>query len=216
MTQLVAYYEDERVELKNKVELAQYSMASTGALKSSEGAIQPKVVYVRVPSAVTGSLLVPFGAYDEWSLRDRYNEAIRIMNTLGASTIVCESYREVKRRSGLRLLPGGRGGEITFLRMDNSGFDFRHTGTGSVPRDPSPLRWPEEPGFAASVVSVLDNKATEVTINIRNGSRFSLEGTLAGQLRKLGFDLGGSHESSGIASLHITAQFPARPKKGWP
>jgi hypothetical protein len=215
MTQLVSYFEDKPVDLKGKVELAQYPMASATQVRSSEGAIQPGVVYVVVPSPVAGSLLVSFGAYEEWSLRDRYNEAIRIMNTLGASTIVCESYRAVSKRFGLRLFALGNGGEVTLQRAENSGFDFRHTGTGSVPRDPSPLRWPDEPGFAAAVASVLENKATQVSITIRSSNGYSAGGSLGVRLQKVGFDLGGGQENTGVASLHITAQFPTPLKKGW-
>jgi hypothetical protein len=164
---------------------------------------------------VARPLLVPFGAYDEWSLRDRYNEAVRIMNTLGASTIVCESYRAVKKRSGLRLLVHGKGGEVAFQRVENSGFDFRHLGTGSSPRDPSPLRWPDEPGFAAAIVSVLANRATQVSMHIRSSSScFDVHSSLGVTLQNLGFELGGGHQNTGIASLHITAQFPTPPKKG--
>ena len=99
MTQLVSYYKDKPVDLKGKVEIAQHPIASSTQFRSSEGAVQPGAVYVVVPSTVTRGLLVPFGAY---------NEAIRIMNTLGASTIVCESYHAVIKRSGLRLLIRGR------------------------------------------------------------------------------------------------------------
>ena len=35
-------------------------------------------------------------------LRDRYNEAIQIMNALGAAKITCEAFREVNVRRGLR------------------------------------------------------------------------------------------------------------------
>jgi hypothetical protein len=59
-------------------------MSSAAGSRSAEGLIRTSLVYVRVPSEA-GPFLVPFGAYDDWSLRDRYNEAIRIMNTLGAS-----------------------------------------------------------------------------------------------------------------------------------
>jgi hypothetical protein len=215
VTHLVSHYEDKPVDLKGKVELAQYPMTSAAQLRSSEGAVQPGVVYVVVPSPVARPLLVPFGAYDEWSLRDRYNEAIRIMNTLGTSTIVCESYRAVSKRSRLRLLIGGKGGEAAYQRVDNSGFDFRHVGTGSLPRDPSPLRWPDEPGFAAAIVSVLANRATQVSMNIRSSNGFDVHSSLGASLQNLGFELGGGHLKTDIASLHITAQFPTPPKKGW-
>jgi hypothetical protein len=77
----------------------------------------------------------------------------------------------------------GRGAEVTQQRINNSGFDFRHSGAGSAPRDPRPLRWPDEPGFAAAVSSVLDNAATEVVINIRSNRTHATDGALAGELK---------------------------------
>lgn len=167
MRQLVAYYDENPVEVKGKVEVHQSPMSSAAGSRSVEGVIRTSLVYVLVPSEA-GPFLVPFGVYDEWSLRDRYNEAIRIMNTLGASAIACETFREVAVRRGVRARVLRRGGELTQQRLENSGFDFRHSGAGSAPRDPRPLRWPDEPGFSAAVTSVLENRATEVDINIRS------------------------------------------------
>jgi hypothetical protein len=188
-------------------------MSSAADSRSEEGVIRTSLVYVPVPSEA-GPFLVPFGAYDEWSLRDRYNEAIRIMNTLGASTIACETFREVTVRRGVRARVLGRGGELTQQRLENSGFDFRHNGAGSEPRDPRPLRWKDEPGFSAAVTSVLDNRATEVDINIRSNRTHATDGALGVQLKKFGFDLGGGTHQSGATSLHIHAGFP-QSKKWW-
>ncbi len=213
MSQLVAYYNEEPVEVKGKVEIHQLPMSSASGTRSVDGALRPALVYVRVTSEA-GPFLVPFGDYDEWSLRDRYNEAIRIMNTLGASTITCETFgeRTVRRRFGMRAL--GRGAEVTQQRIENSGFDFHHDGAGSAPRDPRPLRWPDEPGFAAAVSSVLDNGANSVVINIKSNRTHAVDGTLGVQLKKVGFDLGGGTERSGATSLHIRASFP-QARKGW-
>ena len=213
MSQLVAYYDEKPVELKGQVEIHQSPIASAAGSRSVEGAIRTSLVYVRVPSEA-GPFLVPFGEYDEWSLRDRYNEAIRIMNTLGASAITCETYREVAVRRGVRARVLGRGGEVTQQRIENSGFDFRHNGAGSAPRDPRPLRWPDEPGFSAAVSSVLENGATEVVINIRSNRTHAIDGALGVELKKLGFDLGGLAQHSGATSLHIRASFP-QGRKGW-
>jgi hypothetical protein len=131
LSQLVAYYDENPVEVKGRVEIEQSPMSSAAGSRSVEGVIRTSLVYVRVPSEA-GPFLVPFGAYDDWSLRDRYNEAIRIMNTLGASTITCETFREVAVRRGLRARVLGRGGQLTQQRLENSGFDFRHTGAGSA------------------------------------------------------------------------------------
>lgn len=74
-----------------------------------------------------------------------------------------------------------------------------------MPRDPSPLRWPDEPGFAAAVASVLENKATQVSITIRGNNQFSVGSTLGILLKDLGLGLGGGYEKSGVTRLHITA-----------
>ncbi|MGY1858075.1 hypothetical protein [Modestobacter sp. SYSU DS0290] len=201
------------MELKSKVEIYQAPIASATGARSVEGAVRTSLVYVEVPSEA-GPFLVPFGEYDEWSLRDRYNEAIRIMNTLGASAITCETFREITVRRGIRAKVLGRGAELTQQRIENSGFDFRHDGAGSAPRDPRPLRWPNEPGFAAAVSSVLENGATQVVINIRNNRTHAVDGDLAIELKKLGLDLGGGTQRSGATSLHIRASFP-QARRGW-
>jgi hypothetical protein len=213
LSQLVAYYDENPVELKGQIEIHQSPISSAARSRSVEGAIRTSLVYVQVPSEA-GPFLVPFGEYDDWSLRDRYNEAIRIMNTLGASEITCETYGEVAVRRGVRAKVLGRGGELTQQRIENSGFDFRHNGAGSAPRDPRPLRWPDEPGFSAAVSSVLENGATEVVINIRSNRTHAIDGALGVELKKIGFDLGGLTQHSGATSLHIRASFP-QGRKGW-
>ena len=142
LAQIVAHYEDQPIELKGKVELAQHPLAAARHLRSIDGPVQPNVVYVVVQNPAAPPLLVPFGAYDEWSLRDRYNEAIRIMNTLGASTIECESFRQATRRTWLRLKIASKGPESDLRRVENNAFDFRHVGTGSAPRNPRPSAGP--------------------------------------------------------------------------
>lgn len=214
MSELVAYYDESPVEVEGRVQIHQSPMSSATGLRSAEGVIRTALVYVLVPSEA-GPFLVPFGAYDERSLRDRYNEAIRIMNTLGASEIICETFREVSVRRGIRVRILGRGGGFTQQRLENAEFDFRHNGAGSAPRDPRPLRWPDEPGFSAAVTSVLENRANEVNINIRSNRTYATDGTLGVQLRGFGFDLGGGAQHSGATSLHIRATFPQVKKGLW-
>ncbi|MCW2526188.1 MAG: hypothetical protein JWM76_1048 [Pseudonocardiales bacterium] len=211
MSQLVAYYDEKPVESKGLLEIHQAPIASAAGSRYVEGAIRTSLVYVRVISEA-GPFLVPFGEFDDWSLRDRYNEAIRIMNTLGATAITCETYGEVAARRGVRARVFGRGGELTQQRLENSGFDFRHSGAGSAPRDPRPLRWPDEPGFSAAVSSVLDNGSSEVIINIRSNRTHAIAGTLRVDLKKIGFELGGLTHSSAATSLHVSATFP---QVGW-
>lgn len=218
MSQLIAYYDETPIEGKDRsngtVEVQQAPISAASGLRSAEGAIRTSLVYVLV-SSEAGPFLVPFGAYDEWSLRDRYNEAIRIMNTLGASMITCETYGETTVRRGFRAKLFRQSAEATQHRIENSGFDFRQSGAGSAPRDPRPLRWPDEPGFAAAVSSVLENAATEVVINIKSNRTHSVDGALGIQLKGFGFDLGGSTQQSGATSLSIRAGFPPGRKGRW-
>lgn len=215
MSQLVAFYDETPVDLKKPVELHQMPLVEAGHARPVDGVVRQGMVYVQVNSE-TGPVLVPFGDYDEWSLRDRYNEAIRIMNTLGASSISCQTFREVTKRRGLTLRIKDKGPAVEQQRVENSGFDFHHSGTGSLARDPRPLRWADEPGFAAAVSSVLENQATKVEINIRSHRKYSVDGSLGVRLKKLGFHLGGSTGSSGATTLHISAEFPSRqPQRGW-
>lgn len=215
MSQLVAFYDEKPAELKKPVEVHQRPLRDGEQIRSVDGVVREGMVYVQVPSE-TGPVLVPFGEYDEWSLRDRYNEAIRIMNTLGASSISCQTFREVTKRRRLSLKVNAKGPAVEQERVENSGFDFHHSGTGSIARDPRPLRWADEPGFSAAVSSVLDNQATKVEINIRSQRKYSVDGSLGVTLKKLGFDLGGSATSSGATTLHISAEFPSRqPQRGW-
>jgi len=217
LSQLIAYYDESPIEGKDKsngtVEVQQAPISAARGLRSSEGVVRTSLVYVLVASDA-GPFLVPFGAYDEWSLRDRYNEAIRIMNTLGASGITCETFGETKVHRGFRAKVLRQRAEATQERIQNSGFDFRHSGAGSAPRDPRPLRWPDEPGFSAAVSSVLENGAESVEINIRSSRTHSVEGALGIKLKTFGFDLGGSTQQSGATTLSIRATFP-QSRKGW-
>jgi len=213
MSQLVAYYDEAPIDVKGRVEVQQAQRGSASGVRTVDGPVRSKMIYVAVRS-LAEVLLVPFGDYDEWFLRDRYNEALRIMNSLGAKTIVCEAFGEVEVRRGLRAVLGERRGGISQRRVLETGFDYHHDGDGSEPRDPRPLRWPDEPGFAAAVSSVLENGSTEVTFNIRSTKTHAIDGSLGIKLKDLGFDLGGSSEKSGATTLHISATFPA-PQRGW-
>lgn len=60
-------------ELKVQVELRQQPIAAIAMARSVEGVVRSELAYVSVP-VEAGPFLVPFGGYDEWSPRDRYNQ----------------------------------------------------------------------------------------------------------------------------------------------
>ena len=181
-------------------------------MRSVDDVIQTSLVYIQVHTEL-GPYLVPFGEYDEWSLRDRYNEALRIMNSLGAAQISCETIHEVASKKGGHWnvhVPGHQQADVEVVqeKVANSAFDFRHSGAGGQPRDPRPLRWPDEPGFEAAVSSVLDSHAREVEFKIRSEHTHAINGKLGTTLRGCGFNLGGGGETAGTTTLHIRATFP--------
>jgi hypothetical protein len=101
LSRLVAYYENEPVRTKGAVEVEQLPVAEAATLVAADGDVRANVVYVVVPNSVGRPLHVPFATYDEWFLRDRYAEALRIVNTLGASSIRCEASRDTHRGANL-------------------------------------------------------------------------------------------------------------------
>lgn len=213
MSNLVAYCDETPIDLNGCAEVQQPRRSEVPGIRAVGGLIRSKLVYVAVPM-LGEVLLVPFGEHDEWSLRDRYNEALRIVSSLGAATITCETSGEFVVRRGLRARIGLHNAGLSQQRAQEDGFNYSHSGTGHEPRDPRPLRWPDEPGFAAAVSNVLEGGAIEVTINISSTRTHSLDGELGTQLKGLGFDLGGGTERSKATALHIRATFPEQ-SRGW-
>lgn len=209
----VAYFDKEPIDVKAKgVDILQLPISSAEGSRSVDRMIHTSLVYIQLPNEM-GPFLVPFGEYDEWSLRDRYNEALRIMNTLGAAEIRCETFHEVAKKGGGHLdvhWPGHHEADVELVqeKVANSDFDFKHRGAGAAPRDPRPLRWPDEPGFTAAVMAVLEASAYEVEFNIRSESTHAVDGTLAAKFNGCGFALGGGTERSGTTTLHMRATFP--------
>jgi hypothetical protein len=213
--QLISFYEENPVPIKGNVDLIQVPRTSGVDFRVVDGEIRSSLVYVAVPRS-SRKLLVPFAQFDEWSLLDRYNEVLRVMSALGASSVTSETFVETAVRKGFRLGLGSQAMERTKNRRVESSFDYRHVGPGGPPTDPRPLEWPDEPGLAAAVTNVLENGATEVEINIRGSRTHLVDGALGVQLRELGFLLGGTSEKSIATSLRICATFPGQRKRWRP
>lgn len=212
MSQLVAFFDEQPIPTKGKIDLSQVPLASAAEFRVVEGEIRSSLVYVLLQQR-SGKLLVPFALFDEWSLRSRYNEALRVMSVLGASSVTSETFVETAVRRIIRLGAGTTAAERTKNMRKESSFDYRHVGAGGPPSDPRPLEWPDEPGLAAAVTNVLENGATEVEINIRSSRTHSVDGSLGVQLRELGFHLGGMSEKTTASSLRIIATFPNHRKR---
>jgi hypothetical protein len=211
MTQLVSFYDQEPLRNDRVPELTQVPLPETAQWEFPYGAAVTHVVYVRPP--IEKRLLVPFAAYDDWLLRDRYNEALRIVNALGASEVLCGSSRSESRklRGIAQYKEVGPSFESIASRLTD--VQYHHIGRGSEPRDPAPLRWPDEPGFDAARLAVLQNGASEISLAITSRSDFDVKGDLGERLKKLGLALGAGREKSESTTLHLAAKFPTR--DGW-
>ena len=207
MTQLVSFFEDKPVK-KGVGLVLQRPVAESpdhGILNSDRAV--PGVVYVLAPH-VTRSLLVPFGQYDVWSLTERFNETLRVMNVLGAKSIECTTFgRATNRRTLVGRLPFAKASDQR-TRLEQSGFDYAHQGQGAIPMDPRPLRWPDIPGLDAAIEGVLKNQSTRTTISIDSSTEFKRDSKLAGRLQGAGFSLGATSESNNVTVLKVEAHFP--------
>lgn len=222
MTALVTFYEGEPADLRGKVELEQLPWSDRDSYRSNTGQVRAKTIYALAPQAYEGAfrqaqkLLVPFSEYDDWSLRDRYNEVLRVMGELGACEIECRTFRVKERRTRLGFKAHRTGTSFEMQRVEGSGYDFHHVGVGSAPRDPAPLKWPEEPGLEAARLNVMNNGAREVELKIHKSSSLRADSELGVRLKKLGFSLGAGHSKGATVVLHVTAKFnPPPAERKW-
>lgn len=171
-------------------------------------AFSVRLAYVRHPH--DPGYLVPIGEFNEFVLQDKFNETLRVLTALGASSIRCSSYQERTRRRSAGLRSGGAGLEVKRERARSSRFDYENSGSGGVPTDPRPLRWPGEPGIEAAIESVLRNGATSVKITVKRDDSVSLDTEIPVRLKKLGVDLGIHGSRGSVDTLEFEATFPAR------
>lgn len=167
---------------------------------------QAGLAYVRHPHAPR--FLIPYNEFNEYVLLDKYNEVLRVMTTLGASSVKCTSYRARTRMRSVRGFVAGKGGSQGRVARSESRFDYESEGAGSPPRDPRPLRWPGEPGIEAAINAVLLTQATKVRVTINRENQLSTTSDVVVTLTKLGVDLGIHSSSSEVDTLEFEASFP--------
>lgn len=210
MSQLVSFYETAPVTDKRGLltDVIQRPMQVRSGYDVIEGEVVPRVVYVQAP--IEGRpLLVPFGQYDAWSLRQRFEEALRVMNTLGACEIECATYSARRNAVAARVGVGPMAGWGKVTRTQSTDFDYSFSGTGAAPRDPGPIRWSNIPGLDAAKQSVLLNGGRRVEITIESESEFAADSDLARRLKSSGLVLGLEGRTQAKTLLRIKAEFPA-------
>lgn len=210
MVQLIAFYEDEPVKARN-VSVLQTPFADATGYTFGNEPMTVRTVYV--PHPTIAGRLVPYGQYDSLLMNDQQNEALRIVQMLGAHTVITRSFRgDLSKVSAKARLPLDKGGTIDAARLNREEVSFEQIGTGGPPQDPGPTRYPDAAGFEAARHAVLLNGARHVELSIESQSAFRFDSDIAGVLKKLGFSLGFSGEKSKVRLLKMEAWFPERGK----
>jgi len=177
-----------------------------GVYTFHRGQFRERLAYVRHPNNPT--YLVPYSEFNEFVLLDKYNEALRVLTSLGASWVRCTSFRSTSRERGARIAIGrakfGGGAE----RRGKSQYDYEHSGVGRAPVDPRPLRWPGEPGMESAIDAVLRNGVDYVRITVNREQTALRDGEVPVRIKKLGVDLGVYSSSARVDTLEFEARFP--------
>lgn len=169
-------------------------------------AFSTRLAYVRHPHFPR--FLIQLGEYNDFVLQDKFNETLRVLTELGASSIRCSSHRERHGRFGVNVAGLGQRGGLGGEKRRASRFDYNFDGSGSAPRDPRPLKWPGEPGLEAAIVGVLRNGASSVRITVKQDDSISMSADIPGRLSRLGVDLGLHVGQNKVDTLEFVAEFP--------
>jgi len=186
------------------------------AYRFHRDAFSLRLAYVRHPHY--SQFLIPLSEYTEYVLQDKFNEALRVLTALGASTIRCSSHRtQSKSFGGAMRVPKVVKVDAKRGHTSNSHFDYEYAGAGAAPVDPRPLKWPSEPGMQAAIDGVLRNGATSVRITVKRDDAITMDAEIPLRLRKIGVEFGLHSTRSQVDTLDFDATFPPRPirQQGW-
>lgn len=212
--QLLAFYEDEPIKTKN-VSVVQQPFDRAEEYTFGNEPTIAKVVYVKHPRIP--KRLVPCGQYDRLAMTDKFNEALRIVQTLGAFRVITRSFRgDVSKASLWGMLPASvttLGPSVELGKSEGDEITFEQLGTGGDPVDPGESAYPDEAGFEAARRAVMLNGARHVTISIESQSAFRVDSDIAVRLERVGFSLGANAERAQVRMLKLEAYFPEKGKR---
>lgn len=204
--EMVVFYKDEPLKIKQDPGVAQIPLVDAQLYTFESGTPAVRTVYV--PHPTVEKRLVQFAQYDDLLMKAKFEEALRIIQTLGAAKVHSTTVRRRTTRVGLRVGPKGIVGALQGRGSASSEIAFEQDGTGGPPSDPAPLRFPQEPGFEPARRAVLFGGAGHVTISIENKAGLSLQGDIAGRLKKAGLDLGVAADREHVQLYRLEAFFP--------
>ena len=89
---------------------------------------------------------------------------------------------------------------------------YESEGTGRRPSGPGGIAYPDEPGFQAARIAVLENGARRIRLEIQSQTSFAVGGELAGRLKECGLKLGATSEKYRCNYFLLEAEFPEATK----
>lgn len=203
---LIAFYDQKPLKVGDSGGVEQLPV-SKSSIFHLDGPAATRVVYVAHPKAE--NRLIPFAEYDELLARDRLNEALRVFTTLGASRIVATSDRSDRKRRDGRVGVGVAKVRIETKKDSTWTVEIDQVGHGGAPRDPRPLRYPDEPGLDSACDFVLYLGGRRCAINIERTTQYGVDGELAIRLKRAGFRLGVGSTRRQTSVFRIEAAFGA-------
>lgn len=205
--EMIVFYTEKPLRIRRDPGLAQRPMTDAEKFSFEGGTAAARTVYVPHPTANTR--LVPFAQYDDLLMKAKFEEALRIVQTLGAAKVRSTTVRRRSTRLSLQVSPRRRmSGSLQGRRSAQSEIAFEQDGAGGDPVDPAPLLFPHEPGFEPARRAVLFGGAKHVTINIENKAGLSVQGDIASRLRRAGLNLGAAADREHVQLYRLEAFFP--------
>jgi len=203
---MVVFSDEEQKKNAAPLGLTQLPQSQIDDYDFPSGPPGPNIVYIAHP--LSARILIPFAQFNEAVVTDKFIEAVRVMQVLGASEIISRSVQSNSRSAEFRGRFSKFRGRLVGRRGLQIETNYHSQGAGSPPHDPAPLKWPQLPGLEAARIGVLKNRSTMVKIEIESSADFQAESEIAAGLKKLGFSLGVEVKSTKTHSFKIAAYFP--------
>lgn len=204
--QLVSFYQDTPKKPPKSQSLGIELLPMQRANEFSvQGPAVAGIVYVRHP--LNQRSLIAFADYDERLARDRYEEALRVFTSLGAARIVAKSHQQTTKKVAGKFWAKDQGVTVDVSKDAAWSLAFDQEGDGCAPVDPRPLRFHDIPGLEMVCDGVLKNGWKKGRIQITQSASLGVDGTLAGNLRNAGFELGVSGSRIRVTQFVIEAAF---------
>jgi|KBSSwiStaDraftv2_1062776.scaffolds.fasta_scaffold280752_3 hypothetical protein len=173
-----------------------------------------KVVYIKHPYA--NDLYYPVSDFHEMLMEHKHLEAVRLLESLGASTIKVEHEvgssggRSVDAQASLGVF--NIKGKIEDNRSSAEKISTARKLSGRhVPRIPKRLVWYDhELQWKQMAADVLAGRVSEYTLTVENSETYGVDASIKTEVLKYGLELGGEFHDCQTAKYTLTATFPQK------